>query len=127
MWFNFEFYKLKAYILLRQALNLFFKGVADGRMGFERHNEFAVRFKFRELETCTTCYSPQIFHLDTSGYFYAILPCKIAADGKPVILFISHLPVRRPQFSSLENPPSLGTTKGLAPFGILDYSYILIF
>jgi len=93
---NFEFYKLKANILLRQALNLFFKGVADGRMGFERHNEFAVRFKFRELETCTTCYSPQIFHLDTSGYFYAILPCKIAADGKPVILFISHLPVRRP-------------------------------
>ena len=86
-------------------------------MGFERHNEFAVRFKFRELETCTTCYSPQIFHLDTSGYFYAILPCKIAADGKPVILFISHLPVRRPQFSSLENPPSLGTAR---------YSYAIL-
>ena len=95
-------------------------------MGFERHNEFAVRFKFRELETCTTCYSPQIFHLDTSGYFYAILPCKIAADGKPVILFISHLPVRRTQFSSLD-PPSLGTTKGLTPFGIPDYLHILIF
>ena len=86
-------------------------------MGFERHNEFAVRFKFRELETCTTCYSPQIFHLDTSGYFYAILPCKIAADGKPVILFISHLPVRRTQFSSLENPPSLCTAR---------YSYAIL-
>ncbi|MFC2330781.1 MAG: hypothetical protein ACFNKL_06930, partial [Treponema sp.] len=53
--------------------------------------------------------------------------CKIAADGKPVMSFISSSPVRRTQFSSLENPPSLGTTKGLTPFGIPDYSYILIF
>ena len=70
-------------------------------MGFERHNEFAVRFKFRELETCTTCYSPQIFHLDTSGYFYAILPCKIAADGEAILSFISNYSVRRPQISGL--------------------------
>ena len=64
---------------------------------------------------------------ESSGYFYAILLCKIAADGKPVILFISHLPVRSPQFSSLETSPSLCTTKGLAPFGIPDYLHILIF
>ena len=64
--FNFKFYKLKVYILLRQALNLFFKGG-------------------------------------------------------------NQLGVRSPQFSSLENPPSLGTTKGLAPFGIPIHSYISIF
>ncbi len=75
MWFNFEFYKLKAYILLRQALNLFFKGVADGRMGFERHNEFAVRFKFRVLETCTTGHIPQIFHLGTAMYLFTQFCC----------------------------------------------------
>ena len=64
--FNFKFYKLKVYILLRQALNLFFKGG-------------------------------------------------------------NQLGVRSPQFSSLDNPPSLGTTKGLAPFGIPIHSYISIF
>ena len=64
---------------------------------------------------------------DASVYFYAILLCKIAADGESIMPFISNYSVRRPQFSSLENPPSLGTTKGLAPFGIPDYSYILIF
>ncbi len=64
--FNFKFYKLKVYILLKQALNLFFKG----------GNQFGVR---------------------------------------------------SPQFSSLDNPPSLGTAKGLAPFGIPIHSYISIF
>ena len=63
--FNFKFYKLKVYILLKQALNLFFKGG-------------------------------------------------------------NQLGVRSPQVSSLD-PPSLGTTKGLAPFGIPDYIPILIF
>jgi len=64
--FNLKFYKLKVYILLRQVLNLFFKGG-------------------------------------------------------------NQLGVRSPQFSSPENPPSLGTTKGLAPFGIPIHSYISIF
>ena len=78
---NFEFYKLKANILLRQALNLFFKGVADGRMGFERHNEFAVRFKFRIFETCSTDYIPQISLLGTARYLLCNFALrKIAAD-----------------------------------------------
>ena len=62
--------------------NKYSKGkTADDKTGHESRNKFTVRFKFRVLETCTTCYSPQIFHLDTSGYFYAILLCKIAAEA----------------------------------------------
>ena len=64
---------------------------------------------------------------DISGCFYAILPCKIAADGEAIMSLVLRSSVRHPQFSSLENPPSLCTTKGLAPFGIPILSYILIF
>ena len=37
------------------------------------------------------------------------------------------LGVRSPQVSSLEIPLSLGTTKGLSPFGIPNYLFIVIF
>ena len=35
----------------KASLKPFFKGVADGKTDHERHNKFAVRFKFRVLET----------------------------------------------------------------------------
>ena len=46
---------------------------ADGRTGRERHNEFAVRFKFRVLETCEIFHSTQISQLGIARYLYAIL------------------------------------------------------
>ena len=47
-----------------------------------------------------------------------------------LILFFKgghRLGVRSPQVSSLEIPLSLGTTKGLSPFGIPNYLFIVIF
>ncbi len=52
-------------------------------MGFERHNEFAVRFKFRIFETCSTDYIPQISLLGTARYLLCNFALrKIAADGE---------------------------------------------
>ncbi|MFC2329754.1 MAG: hypothetical protein ACFNKL_01585, partial [Treponema sp.] len=75
-------------------------------MGFERHNEFTVRFKFRVLETCSIGHSLPV---SSSKHFWAlqgIFFCefcrkeKLEADGQRENQFYNRLFIFRcPKFA----------------------------
>ena len=70
---------------------------------------------------------PSIHWRTADSIFKQFCPTsKLQRTVNPLCLSYPIFSVRRPQFSSLD-PPSLGTTKGLPPFGIPTHSYILIF